>query len=287
MMYSTECTLDGISSGIGAFIRSRKEWLQRSDKRGNLFTNFKALEGRLSREHLDYHDVIIQLIIHDKITGKVTLDFAEAVKNGDQWIVNRYEQIYGQTFLHIYKISEITRDQVVDILYISSKKADTHLNTKNQDKDAQFEYKKLHDLRKRIINSVKEFVSYQKYGYSLVRDNYGLAIHLDDSSAVVHIWSNSRLMDYNTEVKKHRNDDPDDKTRCLPFVKNKDKYGTIYMFITCDESDSSDPYTQTVIDKFKEELITSLQEKYPEEEISYLPCPFQGKVLLNLPNEEG
>ena len=282
-MHSTKCELDGVFNGIGAFIRSRNDWLKLSDGKHNLFTNFKALNGRLAKEHIDYHDVIFRFIIQDKVTGKHTLNYDEAVSVDGGWKISRYETIFGYKFLHIYDIKESVKDQVVDINYISSKAAGTH----DPNKDPKFEYKKLKDIRKIINECMSSLTSYQIYGCSVSSTKYGLEIKLDKSSASIHIWTNAKVMDYNTEVKKHRDADSTNTTRCLQYLKDQDKYGTLYMFATCDENDCQDAYTLGIIEKFKNEFLTLLQEKHPDEDIRYLPCQINGKIILNLSNEEG
>lgn len=277
MMHSTNAVLDGVSNGIGAYIRSRNGWLKRSDGKTNLFTNFKSLEARLFREKLDYHDVAFCFIIQDPVVGKATISLNDAIKTDTGWKVSRWETIYGQQFLHIYDISEIEHEQTTVIGYISSNEAGTH----DPNKDPAYEYGKLKKLRHMAYDAVYDLAKFPVYGISVEKSKQGLEVKLDNTSAIIHIWINSKLMDYNTAVKKLREESSENNTRCLPYTKDMDKYGTLYIFATCDESDVNDSYTNTEVEKLISELIALMQENNPKADVKYISCQYNGKVLLN------
>ena len=200
MMHTTKVTLDGYKNGIAAYVRSKNGYIKRSDEKSNLFSNFKSLEARLFREGLQYHDVSFCFIIHDIAVGKAVINLNEALKTENGWKVSRYESIYGNTFLHIYDITEIANDQVVDICYITTKESGTH----DKDKDPRYEYSKKRKLKDMCITVAKELASYQSYGCSIVNTKRGTDIKLNNTSAVMHIWSNNKLIDYNSDIKKIR-----------------------------------------------------------------------------------
>ena len=276
-MYSSKATLDGVTNGIGAYIRSRNSWVKRSDGKTNLFTNFRALEAQIFKERLEYHDVSFCFVIQDKVTGKATISLNEAVKTEAGWQIARWETIYGQNYLHIYDITEVDLQQVINAGYISTKAADTH----DPNRDPKYEYDKLKHIRSMVNKAAAELAKYQIYGVSLYKTKNGLDCKLDNTSATIHIWSNSKLMDYNTAIKQYREETQTTEIiRCLPYSK-VDKYGTLYMFATCDQFDSQDNYTVTAINKFEEELIAMMQEMNQDAEVNYISCQFIGKVILN------
>lgn len=280
-MHTTNASLDGATNGIAAFIRSRNGYLKRSDG-SILFPNFRSLEARLFRDSIDYHDVALSFIIIDKVVGKAVISFNDAIKTDNGWKVARYESIYGNTFLHVYNITECSSDEVTNIGYIVTKESGKH----DANKDPKFEYKKLKTIRTMAWETAAKMCNFQCYGGSLHRTKQGFEVKLDNTSAVIHVWANSKLMDYNTNVKKARELDGN-QDRCLPFTPGMDKYGTLYIFATCEEFDYNDSFTRQAIDRFEEEFMLYINDLYPDMNAVYKPCQFAGKVIyVSKKNEE-
>ena len=278
-MHITQVTLDGVTNGIAAYIRSRNNWIKRSDGKGYLFSNFDTLEARLFREpDLEYHDIQFFFVIVDKITGKSQISLNEAIATDNGWKVTRWEKIMNQNYLHIYDITSVASYQVTNVGYITTKSTGTH----DPNRDPKFEYQKLKDLRTKINTAVEKMSVYQCYSMSVKKNKFGIDIKIDNTTAHIHIWTVAKLMDYNTAINKLR-DDNTFELRCLPFMKDKekyDKYGTLYIFVTCEESDSQCNYTRTKADQLEESLLAFLQDLYPDDNFDYAPCSYVGKILL-------
>jgi len=276
-MHFTNVTLDGIYNGIAALIRSKNEWVQRGDVKSNLFTNFEAIEARIIRDEFDYHDISFYFIITDRITGKVSISINEAIKTEDGWKITRNEEIYGQPFLHIYNITESKAIQVANIGYICTKDSGTH----DPGKDPKFEYAKLKNLRYMVFNAAAEMTKFQCYGLSMEKFRSGFKLNISGTTASINIWTIGKLMDYNTDVKKEREANKKLQLRCLPFLNGQDKYGTLYIFTTCQESEFNDSYVRTRIDQIEEVLMMFLSDANPDKDARYIPCEFQNKVNLS------
>ena len=285
MMIQTTNILDGIKNGIAAYIHSRKTWVKRSDGRNCFFPNFATLEARLFREQdLDYHDVSFYFLINEINPALVNIQKApirlslnEAVKTETGWRISRYEQVFNQQILHIYNLVEEETYVVTNIGYIDSVLNGDH----DEAHDARYEYRKLKNLVTMVNDAVTQMAQFQCYGMSISKSKFGMDIKLDNTTAHLHIWKNSRLMDYNTEIKKMRDQNISNEYRCLPFLKDKDKYGTLYMFVTIEDSDSQCTYTRTRADQVEENLMLYLTDLYPDKKFNYVPCPFMGKIIIS------
>ena len=279
-MFATIDKLDGEENGIRAFIRSRNSYIKRSDGKSTLFPNFTCINARLFREQdLDYHDVKFEFVVQDKFQGEVVLQMNESVfDNTDNcWKVYRYENIMGNTYHHVYMLKEIETYVVTNIGYIVSKVNGTH----DPNHDPKFEYAKLKTLRKQVNDALTKMINVPGYGLSWGKSNFGLNVGIDNTTAHLQIWTNGKLMDYNTDIKKHRDSTNIIDYRCLPFLKDKDKYGSLYMFITTEASDAQCTYTRTRADQAEENLILYLQDLYPNEDFQYIPCPYKGDIIIS------
>lgn len=275
-IHYTDVVLDGTTCGIGAFIGPEKQWIKRSDCKSNLFTNLASLESKIFAKGYDYHDVNICFIVNDKITGKHTININEATKESNHvYKVARFETINGVRFLHVYNLIENTSVQVTSIGYIDTKASGTH----DPNKDPKFEYAKLKHLRTITWDTATQMVTHQEYGLTCYKNKYGVDLKIANTTGVIHLWAIGKVMDYNTLVKKKREDGT--QIRCLPFLNGKDKYGSLYMFATCDEIDYNDTAVRTRIEQLSEMYLSLLNELYPTEEINYSPCQVIGKVIVD------
>ena len=280
----TNVTLDGVTNGIAAFVRSKNIWIKRSDNKGYLFPNFDTLEARLYREEdLEYHDIQFFFVIVDKDLmkvdpkmGKSQISINDALKTETGWKVTRVERKLSTDYIRIYNITEINSYQVVNINYITTKDSNTH----DPNHKAEFEYQKLKNLRSMVKTTIEKLAAFQCYGLSIKKNKFGMDIKLDNTTAHIHIWTNAHLMDYNTAVKKIRQDKDASELRCLPFLKDQDKYGSMYMFITCEESDIDSTFTKNRINQIVSVFNTYINDLYPDCDVQINPCPWTGKITL-------
>lgn len=277
MMHFSDVQLDGVVNGIGAFITSRNEFIKRDGSRSSLFANFKSLEGRLKREGVEYHDIKFCFLIHDKVAGKVSIPLSDCIRIEGGWKAAREEEICDVKFLHIYNIYEQESMIVESIGYITTIDSGTH----DINKESKYEYVKLRNLRKMTSTALNDLASFQCYALNVKRSPLGIDIELEGTTAVFHMWQIGKLMDYNTAIKKRRELDKNNPERCLPFTNGMDKYGTLYLFSTVDRSEAHSPFIKERIDNFIAIYISYLKELYPDKNIEYSSCEFNGEVIIS------
>ena len=100
-----------------------------------------------------------------------------------------------------------------------------------------------------------------------------LILRLKGSSGRIHILSNSHLMDINQERKEEGN-------RAFPFVKQMDKFTTLYVFITKDKSEPFRINTDDNINILLNCIVESLQVNIPETNPKYIPVEYNGYINL-------
>ena len=100
-----------------------------------------------------------------------------------------------------------------------------------------------------------------------------LILRLKGSSGRIHIMSNSHLMDINQERKEEGN-------RAFPFVKQMDKFTTLYVFITKDKSEPFRINTDDNINILLNCIVESLQVNIPETNPKYIPVEYNGYINL-------
>lgn len=278
-MHSNKYVLDGVKNGIGAFIRSRKAWIKGNDGKSELFTNFRTLNARLKREpELDYHDVSFWFRISDPVTGDVVISLNEALKVDYGWrVIRKNENIHGMIFDHVYCIEETEFEVVTNLGYIT----DIHTGESGDGSD-KFRYSKLKNIRSSVIEAAKGLCEINMYAVSNISTPYGTDLRIDNTTATIHIWQISKQMNYNTNITKSRENDTainngfGIKKRVLPYLKEADKYGSLYIFSTCERSDLNDPVTNTKIEQIMSILISYANDLYPEKQIKFDPVEFHG-----------
>lgn len=280
--YYTNVTLDGVSNGIGAFVKSlgeKGEYIKRPDKKSSLFTNFSALEAKLFEDGIHYHDVSFCFMIHDPVIGKVSIPLSECRKADFGWKAAREEMQCGVKFIHIYNIYESKVDVVTAIGYIGNADSGKH----DSNNESKFEYAKLKKIREYVTNVLYSIASFRLNGISITKSKQGLKVIIDNTTINLHVWTNSKLMDYNTQIKKRREEKEETtKLRCLPFKKDKDKYGTLYIFYTVDKSfdlkdDNSSAWNK--IELFHQIFMSEL--KNVDDNVTWEGVEFEGEVILS------
>lgn len=98
-------------------------------------------------------------------------------------------------------------------------------------------------------------------------------VRLKGTSGRIHIVSNSHLMDINQERKEEGN-------RAFPFIKEMDKFTTMYVFITKDKSEPFRINTDEKINTLLDYILSDLQDNIPETSPKYVPVEYNGYINL-------
>ena len=278
-MHFSNATLDGVQNGIGAYVKSKGEYIRKHDGK-TFFTSLTALEAILHISAYDYHDISFVFVIHDPVAGKVKINLNECTKVDDCWKCIRKEEINGKEFLHIYNIYE-KETQVLDAIgYITNKYTGTH-----NENDQGYEYSKQRTLIDIVEKTLYEMAAYSNYDILVIKQHRGMEVDIHKSLIKCHIWKNVRLINYNTAVKKRREANNNEYIRCLPFSKDQDKFGSLYMFYTVDKSNYN-AEVQQLIDRFHQVFISFLKEFDNDTEIRFSSIGFSGEVIFNRIEEE-
>ena len=108
---------------------------------------------------------------------------------------------------------------------------------------------------------------------SIKKDGKEYIVNLKNTTAKIHIMYGSKLMDYN-QTKKAAGE------RCLPFIKDMDKYLTFYLYSDRDRTETAklraDEKANTIINYMMSDLVSI----YPDLNVKYVPVDYSGYVGL-------
>ena len=101
-------------------------------------------------------------------------------------------------------------------------------------------------------------------------------LYVKDSTAKIHIMTNSKIMDIN-QVRKHHDQ------RCIPFIKEVDKFLTMFVFTSVDryerKSNKYDEKINNIIDSIIDNILDNTDLN--EDEIKYLNVDFEGFIVVD------
>ncbi len=278
-MHFSNATLDGVQNGIGAYVKSKGEYIRKPDGK-TFFTSLTALEAILHVSDYDYHDISFVFVIHDPITGKIKINLNECTYVEGHWKCIRKEEIYGREFLHIYNIYEKETNVLDAVGYLCNNLTNTH-----NESDQTYEYSKQRTLTEIVEDTLYAMAAYKDYDLRVSKEHRGIVVDIHKSLIKLHIWKNVKLINYNTAVKKRREVNNNEYIRCLPFDKDKDKFGTLYMFYTVDKSNYNRE-VQQLIDRFHSVFVSFLADYDRDTNIKFEAIEFSGEVIFNRIEEE-
>ena len=108
---------------------------------------------------------------------------------------------------------------------------------------------------------------------SIEKDGKEYIINLKNTSAKIHIMYGSKLMDLN-QTKRSAG------KRCLPFIKDMDKYLTFYLYSDKDRTESAKLEASDKATKIIEYIIDDLQNIYTDLNVKYIPVDYNGYIGL-------
>lgn len=101
-------------------------------------------------------------------------------------------------------------------------------------------------------------------------------LYVKDSTARIHIMTNSKIMGTN-QVRKHRDQ------RCIPFVKEVDKFLTLYVFTSVDRYEKKvndyDGKITSVLNQIMDYIWNN--SDLEEDELTYLNVDFEGFIIVD------
>ena len=234
--------------GNNTFINSKDNYVRKFKNLKIAKMTNKSIVGKLAK--LKYY-----FVIGDK---QFPLSYAQKVKDHWEIIDNEVK----------YIIKENKNYTITSIGYLVFDNGDIIKRDKEEG------YKR----KKELFNCIKYAASYVLYNNEEVTINKifirknELILSVKNSTAKIHICSNSRIMDLNQERKENN-------YRCITFRKDMDKYTTFHVFVTKDQAETERMGSRDNTEIPLNQLINSIQDTYPDAEFKYEPVEFTGYIL--------
>lgn len=264
--------LDGAKSGVAAWLPLEGKYLEKP-RGGYLFKNIEILKSILFSKgytnRLSYD--IVFIINEDAFTSmKFSIDSLRFNPGTKCWEGFPFEyngsREGGFYFAKPFQIKESYVDNVSSIGYIE------YNDSNKQVQDRKENYTKQNNLLNIVKEASNVLSTYPHYGiYTEEDENNNFCIRLVDSTARIHICTNNFVMDFNNNRRKFN-------LRCLPFIKDKNKYGTLYCYATVDESEKDEIKIRAynIIDV----IICYIDQCFPELEIHFDDVIYKGYIEI-------
>lgn len=270
--------LDGYKNGITAFIVSENRYIQPRNGRQNYFTNYKILESALisgGYEKLDYE---IRFILAAPKGGTYEFGIEDtyfnSVKGG--WEALMADESGTYTFDALIKPKYV--ESITSIGYIETARSSSKLVIEKKIKNfkelaKKFREDKFNEIFDIVSNAAGLMTTYPKYDVYRSTDSTidTLILCIRGTSGRIVITSNQNIIEYNEKKRKANG------LRCLPFDKNKDKFGTLYVYTTIDVNENEyvkDRLYHTIVN-----LMNICRDVYPTSLTRYERVEFSGYIL--------
>ena len=270
--------LDGYRNGITAFIYSENALLKPLNVNGGkqkYFTNYEILESTLRTQGYDKLNYKILFILDNGHYEFPIEDvFFNKLKGGwEAWM----EDDKHVEFDALIKPKYV--ESVTSIGYIVNSRSNNKLvlekrSPKFKELLTSFNTNKFNEIYDIVKNSVGLMTVYPKYDVYLDTESMmdKIVIRLRGTTGKIVITSNSNIIDFNEKKRKANN------LRCLPFNKDMDKHGTLYVYTTIDINENE--YVKDRIYHTLLKLMDIIQESYPMTLTHYERLEFSGYILL-------
>lgn len=259
--------LDGIKNGIiveQICSNGKKKII--SDKAGGPRL-FKNLEVAMTNAHY----------LLDKSNGDIDYFFKIGMKKlkvADSQMIKGIYQLYDFKNSIKYNISEDKSVKVVKLGYIVTENGDTVRC------DKQYgikQVKKLLEYSRDICFGIlceNMDISFTR----IQRGNYRYTFSIKNSTGKINIVTNSKLMDINQARKE-------DDIRCLPYLKEMDKFTTLYVYATKDPAETPKANTDEAIDKLIGYIVNDFNYYYftedDDSEVFFKEVEFNGYINID------
>lgn len=251
--------LNGVKNGIVVYLYNEGDFVK--DNKGNrkLFKNLDLMEAYLASKLgiFDPYQYKLWIMLGE---DNVEIDFDNVEK-----LHNYFEYYCGDK---VYFIEEDKVDLITSIGYFvfdEEKKGDN----KNGQKKADMFYSAINLSLKHLFGYYNSIPTIDNIGKD---SNNHLCAHVKGTTYKIHICKNSQLMDLNVQRKMQ-------EIRCIPYIKEMDKYRSIFCYITKDESDK-DEETRKSTEDIIQFIIADLSKNSSIDYIRYVPVEYKGYVKI-------
>lgn len=251
--------LDGVKNGIAAnvkYLNSKKNKfvLDKNTNKLRLFKNLRVAKVICST--MSNIDIYIEYYF---IIGKDKYSINDAQKiSYDEYLV--YDTVKNE----FIKIKESNTEKYYKFGYFVFEDGDKKFCDKNYGISRQKELlAEMNDISKSLVAKLNfNETSLEK----VEKHKYGIDLCLKDTTTIIRIFTNSKLMDINQNRKLK-------ELKAFPFIKNMDKYLTFYFVV---EKDHSEPMRLNSEEKANE----ILQNLISELDCKIIDVPYNGYILL-------
>lgn len=103
--------------------------------------------------------------------------------------------------------------------------------------------------------------------------NSDIIVHVKNTTGRIHILSNSRLMDINQERKLQ-------ELRCIPFLKEMDKFTTLYLYAMKNMYEPLRIETDDILNGLIDQIVDLLKENIPETLPKFIEVEYSGYINM-------
>lgn len=261
-MITKRITIDGETNGIivktkVTITNKKSRYITLQDKvTPRLFNNLEVAKNSAS---IIMPDRRVEYYI--KLGNNILIDIDSCNKVGNEW-----QFIHDNT---LYIIKEKNSRRTMRLGYICFYNGDTERCDKEFGIKAQKELIEI--IKSELVSLICEnidggIVSVNKNGKEYI-------VNLKNTTSKIHIMYGSKLMDFNQAQKA-------EGKRCLPFIKEMDKYLTFYVYSDRDKTESLRLNGIEKSDKILEYIVSDIKNGYPDLNVKYVPVEYSGYVGL-------
>lgn len=271
--------LDGYNSGITAYIFSENSTIKPNNDRAPYFTNYKILESTLLQagyERLDYDIKFILATERGHFEVPLENTYYNKIKGGWEVLYDLDDDI-GNSYTGFIKPKYV--NTVTSIGYIRTNRSDTRLILEKKSKDfkelsRKFNANKLKEIFDIVSNSVGLMTTYPKYDIYRCPESTEdkIILGLRGTTGRIIITSNHNIIDFNEKKRKANG------LRCLPFNKNMDKFGTLYIYTTMDINDNE--FVKDRLYRALMDLMKICLDSFPSSLTHYERLEFSGYINI-------
>lgn len=260
--------LDGITTGIAILVTysdtKKRRFLQvmkNDNLQIRLFNNLKTAKS-VARTiiGIEQNETEYYIVLNDK---KYSLKTAH-------YFSTNYFRIFDKDTNEMIDIVEKLSYRASRFSYIVFDHGDKIRYDKNEGKEKRAIY--FNDIARAIEMA---FAENEEYGIEYI-DTYRseFSIHLRNSSACVHICTNSNIMDIN-QIRR------EDGEKVYPFVKSMDKFTTFYAYVSKDTSEPIKMESEVKAYELLEKIADYLTIVNPDSEVFLKSLDYRGYILYN------
>lgn len=236
--------LDGFRAGFMCFINETNKCLL---KNGNkLFTNLDSLKAAITNARLKHHEYRILISFISKDKKRVAISYNDVMKLSD----GRYIFYYNN---ERYVVTEENEELIIGAGYIVTNHGDTERI--DDYKHGMMVYR---HLTNRIMKICKELVLYPDLHLKINKHSWKrFQLGFTDSTVKVTFLDRDIMVKTNQARKE-------EGKKAFPFLKNMDKYSTLYAYISCDSIEGLDPGLAKMGFDLLEYITENLREFYSD-----------------------